>query len=1624
MVDGAFGVVRTDLAGGGFGTPWGATWTWSNGAGFSDGAAGEGAALTPLPRVVPVNGNTSYALLGSATDARFFDEVLGTYRARNGDLTTFAADPVAGTLVATDPDGTVSTFYDFSFGTPSGREGTLISVADPAGNLTTVTAWTGSGRPAEVQRTVGAGGSAVTESFLYTYVSGGVNAGRVGSVTLRRAVGGGAWATVRGVAYTYHDGSTADGLAGDLKLAVVSDAAGSPIDSSYYRYYTAASGTGYAHGLKYAFGPAAYARLTAALGAGVSTLTDGQVDDYADDYLEYDGAQRVTKRVAAGAGGAATGGLGTFTYAYATSSAAPGGTNAWRYKTVETLPDGSTTTYYANAVGAVMLTAFTDAATSQTWVTATRYDGVGRVVLAAAPSAVTGYSDTYSDLLNDVGGNLQYLADAAGLVTTYTYAAATTATTSTPGDAAGYLASSAVRRGEGGTAVPQEARTYVETPAGTFAPAGTTVYRNDNGTGGITTTLSYTWQGSTARPDRVTTTLPVVSGGQNGSGSATSTVAAYDTFGRPVWVKDPAGFLAYTEYDPVTGAAVKTITDVDVTQTTTFAGLPSGWTTPVGGGAHLTTTYEVDALGRVTKLTRPGGRVDYTVYLDAAHEARSYPAWDTTANAPTGPTTVVREDRANGYAETFTMTATPALSSGRPTGGESVGALQSLSRTHVNAAGQPIYSDAYFDLSGLTYTTSASLGTSGTNFDRTTTAYDAPGRADRSVTPLGTITRTVYDGLGRAVGVWVGTDDTPTTGSWSPTNTTGTNLVLVREDEYDGGGVGDGNLTSTTAYPGLSVAARVTETYYDWRNRAVAVKAGVEGSEGTGVNRPITYTDYDNLGNAVRVRMYDGDGVAVTSTSGVPNAPSSSLLRSKAETSYDELGRVYRTDTFGVDPSSGSVGSYTLNSQTWYDARGLVIKTAAPGGLATKSVYDGAGRVIAVYTTDGGGDSGYGDADDVTGDKVLEQVETGYDIASRVNRRTTRARNHDETGTGTLASLAARVSYLGFYYDPADRPVATVDIGTSPGTVYSWPSSAPASTDTVLVSTTAYAADAVQTVRLTGSPTGGTFTLTFGGQTTSGIAYNASAATVQTAVQALASVGSGNALVTAAPGGGWQVRFAGTLAGKYAAKLTVGGAGLTGGTSPAVAVAVVSAGGDAGRAQTATDPLGRVTRTYYDALGRVTRTVENFTDGAVTDATDKTTDTAYNAAGRAGLTAYLTGGGAQTTMWVYGVTAGSGVTSNDVVGATRWPDATTGAASGAEQETVTVNALGQTVASTDRNGTVHTLTYDVLGRVTADAVTTLGSGVDGAVRRIETAYDGRGNAYLVTNYSAASGGSVVNQVQRGYNGLGQLTAEWQEHGGAVDTETVINPYTSPKVQYAYSEMPSGANHSRLTSVTYPSGYVINSTYASGLDASISRRSALADASGTVEAYSYLGLGTVVVRSHPQPDLDLTYVKRSGEPTGDAGDQYIGLDRFGRVVDQRWLDGSSGVATDRHEYWYDRAGNRVYRDNLVSAGLGEVYAYDGLAQVASFARGTLNGTKTGISGVAARTQSWDYDGVGNWDGVTTNGTTQSRTANRQNEVTSIGSLTTPGCGANGNLTLAETGLRYVYDVRARRITFPN
>jgi hypothetical protein len=104
--------------------------------------------------------------------------------------------------------------------------------------------------------------------------------------------------------------------------------------------------------------------------------------------------------------------------------------------------------------------------------------------------------------------------------------------------------------------------------------------------------------------------------------------------------------------------------------------------------------------------------------------------------------------------------------------------------------------------------------------------------------------------------------------------------------------------------------------------------------------------------------------------------------------------------------------------------------------------------------------------------------------------------------------------------------------------------------------------DEIQTLTMTGGPTGGNFTLTFGGNTTANIPWNATAAQVQTALQALASIGAGNVLCTGGPlpATPVAVEFTGTLGFANQATMAESSLGLTGGTSPQVNVAVTQNG--------------------------------------------------------------------------------------------------------------------------------------------------------------------------------------------------------------------------------------------------------------------------------------------------------------------------------------------------------------------------------------------------------------------------------------------------------------------------------
>ncbi len=234
-----------------------------------------------------------------------------------------------------------------------------------------------------------------------------------------------------------------------------------------------------------------------------------------------------------------------------------------------------------------------------------------------------------------------------------------------------------------------------------------------------------------------------------------------------------------------------------------------------------------------------------------------------------------------------------------------------------------------------------------------------------------------------------------------------------------------------------------------------------------------------------------------------------------------------------------------------------------------------------------------------------------------------------------------------------------------------------------------------------------------------------------------------------------------------------------------------------------------------------------------------------------------------------------------------------------------------------------------------------------------------------------------------------------------------------------------------------------------LDQTISRPDALQDGfspsgsttPGTVlEGYTYLGSNTIVQESHPETGIDLTYIAQSGDTSAPpsyaatGGDRYKGLDQFGRVDDQFYVNPSSVTSpTDRFQYSFDQNSNVLYK-NVVEMGttaatFSQLYhssggldsaAFDGQNRLTNFEQGTLSHTNSSNGSVldtvasSTKTQALTIDSLGNWgtSTVTGGGTSQTRTANAQNQITISGSAT-PTYDNNGNITKDDTSNTYTY-----------
>ncbi len=901
------------------------------------------------------------------------------------------------------------------------------------------------GKPLKIVRPVTQNGK-ITDANVFDYQSSGENARKLKSVVFERSTN--PTLDIRRMVYAYYGSGEEHGSLGDLKTATEQLLVGTTWvdhETSYYRYYKTGDANGFEHGMKYALDAQAFARLKRdPQVANPFLATDAQVAKYADNYFEYNGDQRVTKSVTQG---------GAFTYLFAyETSAHSDDYNHWKLKVTMTRPDGSQLITYNNFSSQTLLTDLVSG--SDHWIEYFEYDEEAQEILHASPSAVESYDDSQADLGVVLRTN-------AGFLQHTDYYTTTTATPTTPGGAEGYVRFRKISQGTSGTPIKLSETTYIERPTvevTIYPVAESTVFRHDDGMGAITTSFVYTWFSGTAQMEQRTTTLPVVPSGQNGPGTTDTITEIFDEEGNRIWQRDPRGFITFQAYDLPTGALVQLINDVDGAKVT----LPSGWSTPAGGGLNLVTDFKHDALGRTTETLGPNHllngqsvrQVSWSVYRDLEDEILTGQGYAvgtgpeyayilinpvsirrTSEDGRTQESIVaVRDCAADKPCECLAPNA-GAVKSPDPLSAADCFPQSSWVRWSVS-----LYNDHQQQVAQRVYhrIPTSGQGVVGVNYDETLFGYDVMGRRNRTADSTGTIDRTVFDVRSLAVSGWMGTNDSGATNA-DPTGggAPGNNMVQISGMVYDGGSAGgDGNLTQGTEYVDASTT-RVTSYQYDFRNRRTVTDGEVD------FYQEVTY---DNLDHVVRADRR--------------NTNSGGNLISRSETKFDNRGEVYQTIRFAVNPATGSIGN-SLSDNTWHDAAGNAI-CSLPAGSQTfsKMVLDGINRPTTRYV-------GYNPSDiivpdSVASDIIFEQVQTQYDAASNVIFVTTRQRWDDATGTGPLQGPAgsepkSRNSYVAMWQDGAGRSVASANYGTNDNAgPPERPESPPEATAEVLVNRTAF----------------------------------------------------------------------------------------------------------------------------------------------------------------------------------------------------------------------------------------------------------------------------------------------------------------------------------------------------------------------------------------------------------------------------------------------------------------------------------------------------------------------------------------------------------------------------------------
>ena len=388
--------------------------------------------------------------------------------------------------------------------------------------------------------------------------------------------------------------------------------------------------------------------------------------------------------------------------------------------------------------------------------------------------------------------------------------------------------------------------------------------------------------------------------------------------------------------------------------TVSYTYTPFGQKETVTDAAGLVTTYHYNDLGLVYRVDYPQGRQEWTCYDNAGRAVRSlstYPEAPMPEAAACDPNPAVPLAYAERLHETKYDDAGKAVASiewwlenGTP--------VSRITRTFYDDFGRVRY--VVRNASDL-QASIETLQANSTNEQNliSETAYDAYGRIIATIDPLGIITRTYYDSLGRPEFVLRNfvsaniSDPRPAPGQlYSGQNVTSQTV-------YDAAG----NAIASVDWwmEDIDVMSRTTRFYFDDLNRPVTVVQKLSGQEITDTEPP--ERDPNQMGpSTVNVRTdtyYDANGnvIATIDPLGVINRTFYDALNRPTLALRNMPGPLYTGES---EPLESAFGNTTnVASRTEYDDAGRAIitrvwwRTASDvlRSRATRTFYDDFGRV-------------------------------------------------------------------------------------------------------------------------------------------------------------------------------------------------------------------------------------------------------------------------------------------------------------------------------------------------------------------------------------------------------------------------------------------------------------------------------------------------------------------------------------------------------------------------------------------------------------------------------------------------------------------------------------------------------